>query len=282
MGPIERSRLNYPGRTGEISAYLARPAGPEPHPALVLVHEIFGLTPHIEQVADRLASEGYAVLAPHLFSSRHVPPEMTSANIALTMRFFRTIPPERQRDSAFVQSEIAGRPAAEAEVLSKLLGVMFALPRPLLAEELEAGVDFLEAQPYVLRGRIGSLGFCFGGAMSLELATHGRTRATVAFYGQNPEPVGRLARRAGPVLGIYGGTDARINAELGTLVSELVRQTPGFEIVVYEGAPHAFFNDTSENYRPAAAMDAWGRVQRFLRAHLAPAPPPDGGTHHPT
>ncbi len=260
--------VKYSGATGQIDAYLAGPVQEGRFPAIVLVHEIFGLNKHIMSVADRLSSHGYVVLAPHLFSSGYAPRGMTEENIGMTMKFFMSLPPEKQRDMEFVQASLSKYDEDKRGVIQSLMGSMFSLPRQKLAEELSAGVDFLNDRENVSRGNIGSAGFCFGGAMSAELACTGKTAASVIFYGQNPEPLERVVNINGPILGLYGALDRRINEHLHELVKALVEYDKIFEVVVYKGAAHAFFNDTGRNYSEEAAKDAWERVLKFFAAYL--------------
>lgn len=260
--------IKYRGSTGDIDAYLVMPEDSSPHPGIVLIHEIFGLNDHIRDVADRMAREGYAVLAPHLFSSKHVPAGMTAENIQLTMQFMMSLPPEKQRDMGFVQEQLSKYDESKRGAIQSIMGVMFNLPRPKLADELVAGVDYLNSLSSVKAGKIGSVGFCFGGAMSAELACSGKTAATVIFYGQNPEPVERVRNINGPILGLYGAVDKRINEHLHELVKAFVDYDKIFEIVVYRGAAHAFFNNTGRNYNEEAARDAWERVKAFFSKNL--------------
>jgi carboxymethylenebutenolidase len=260
--------IKYNGSAGQIDAYLSAPEADGTYPAIVLIHEIFGLNDHTRDVADRFARQGYVVLAPHLFSSKHAPPGMTVENINMTMKFMMSLPPEKQRDMEFVQEELSRYDESKRGVIQSLMGSLFSLPRQKLGEELSAGIDFLNTRGNVLKGKIGSVGFCFGGAMSAEAACTGKTAASVIFYGQNPEPLERVRNINGPVLGLYGGIDKRINEHLHELVKALVDYDKIFEIVVYKGAAHAFFNNTGRNYNEEAAKDAWERVLKFFSMNL--------------
>ncbi len=265
---IRGEMTRYDGSTGKIDAYITGPAGSDKHPGIVLIHEIFGLNDHTKDVADRIAREGYVVLAPHLFSSKHVPQTMTQQNIQLTMQFMMSLPPERQRDMGYVQEQLARYDETKRDAIQSLMGVLFNLPRQKLAEELSAGVDYLNSLPNIHSGNIGSAGFCFGGAMSAELGCTGKTAATVIFYGQNPEPIDRVKNINGPILGLYGALDKRINEHLNELVRAFVDYDKIFELVVYRGAAHAFFNNTGRNYNEEAAKDAWERLKKFFSANL--------------
>lgn len=266
---VNSEHTSYPGRSGPIQAYLSRPEVDEPRPALIVIHEIWGLNDHIRDVADRFAREGYVAFAPNLFSASYVPRELTEENIRATMQFYASIPPEKQRDLEYVRGQLGRLPEEKRRVIEGLMGVLFSLPRERFTEELVAAVEYLRAKSYVRADRVGSIGFCFGGGMSARLACTGKTDACVIFYGENPSPIEGVANIKGPVLGIYGGLDQRINAGLPELVAAMVKYQKDFEMRIYPGAPHAFFNDTNPTtYREAAAKQAWEQTLRFLHRSL--------------
>ena len=260
--------IKYNGSMGSVDAYLVRPKGDEPRPAILVIHEIFGLVDHTKDVANRLASQGYVVLAPHLFSSN---PELASlltpSNVGEAFRFMQSLPTERMRDPNFILEEAAKQPKERAELLGRLSRVLFAggLPREKITEEAVKGVEWLNSQSFVKTGKVGTVGFCFGGGQSINVACHTKTAACIIFYGDNPSPIELLEKVQCPVLGIYGGEDQRINSNLDKLVSAMARYKKDFEMKIYPGAPHAFFNDTSKaTYREAASRDAWNRSLRFF------------------
>jgi carboxymethylenebutenolidase len=120
-------------------------------------------------------------------------------------------------------------------------------------------------------GKIGSVGFCFGGRMSLVLGANRPVDAVCTFYGGGMQQIfDQLNRLKAPVLGLYGDQDKSIPRgtieEFDKLLDKVgVRH----EIVVYPNSGHAFFRDQDPNtYRPEAAMDAWERVQKFFAKHL--------------
>src|SRR3989454_936846 len=122
------------------------------------------------------------------------------------------------------------------------------------AKDLVAAVNHLKTLPYVKADRIGCVGFCFGGGLSIRLACDVGVEACVVFYGENPSPIERVRDIAGPVLGLYGAEDTRINADLDKLVKAMAEYKKDFEMRIYPGAPHAFFNDRNPTtYREAAA-----------------------------
>jgi carboxymethylenebutenolidase len=182
----------------------------------------------------------------------------------------RSLPVEKMRDTSYVQERLLRENEERREVLQKTMKLLFGgLPKDKLVQDLVKAVGYLNAQDFVIKGKVASVGFCFGGGMSISLACHAETAACVVFYGENPSPIELVDNITCPVLGIYGGKDTRINSNLDKLVKAMTQYKKDFEMKVYPGAPHAFFNDTSEvTYREAAAKDAWERVLRFFSRTL--------------
>jgi carboxymethylenebutenolidase len=207
--------------------YLARPAGPGP--GVIVIQEWWGLVPHIENVADRFAAEGFVALAPDLFH---------------------------------------GRSAKSADEAGKL---MMSLEIDEASRDLSAAIEHLGAQAGVTGGRIGTIGFCMGGALSLFAACASRrVRACVVFYGGHPNVKPDLASLEAPVLGIFAGRDTfvtpQVVADLDRRLTELGKPHTFHS---YPNAAHAFFNDDRpEVYDQAAAADAWSKTIAFLRREL--------------
>jgi carboxymethylenebutenolidase len=120
----------------------------------------------------------------------------------------------------------------------------------------------------VKSGRLGSVGFCWGGARSFLLAAEAeRLRGAVVFYGSAPPPE-KLREVRVPVLGLYGETDTRITSQVPEVAETLKKAGKKFDYKIYDGAGHAFFNDTGERYNPEAAKDAWARTLAFFDKRL--------------
>ena len=268
---INSKMIKYPGANGkEIEAFIAEPRDAKQAPAIIVIHEIWGLDNHIKDVAERFAREGYVALAPHLFSSGAVPPEMTPENIKSTMKFFMSIPPEKQRDTEYAKQKLAEiKDETTRSAVSTLMPKIFNLPRDKLTAELEKAVEYLGTLSEVKKGEVGSVGFCFGGGMSALLACTGRTKASIIFYGESP-PSEAVKGIKGAVMGLYGGKDRRINATLKDLVEAMAENEKDFQMKIFPGAPHAFFNDTNPvNYNESAAREAWPMVLDFFRRKLS-------------
>ena len=256
------------GASGPMPAYVVRPKGEDPRPAIVVIHEIFGLVDHTKDVANRLAREGYVVIAPNLFGSPPLASVLTPDKVRKAMVLMSRLP---RRDPELARQALAELPEPERARVSETMQLLLGgLPRDRLVQDLAAAVSYLQSLPFVRRGRIGCVGFCFGGGMSINLACIAPVAACVIFYGENPSPIEKLRNVKGAVLGLYGGEDSRINAGLDALVKAMAANKTDFEMRIYPGAGHAFFNDTNATtYRKEAAADAWERVLRFYRRTLS-------------
>ncbi|HEY9584684.1 MAG TPA: dienelactone hydrolase family protein [Candidatus Paceibacterota bacterium] len=119
--------------------------------------------------------------------------------------------------------------------------------------------------------KLASLGWCFGGRQSVELAVSGeKLDATVVYYGGNmATSTERLAPIKWPVLGIFGDQDQAIPVEMvRTFESSLDALNVPNEIYIYPGVGHAFANPSGANYAPEATLDAWGKTLAFLKNNL--------------
>ncbi len=262
--------VTFDGTGGAVPAYLVRPASDGRRPAVVVIHEIFGLVDHTKDVAERFAREGYVALAPHLFGTPDLASVLTQEKVRKAMQLMYRLP---RRDPELARQAIAELPEPERTEVAQTVQMLLAgLPKDRFTQDLVAGVRFLRSQPFVNGERIGCVGFCFGGGMSINLACATDVAACVIFYGENPSPLETLENVRGAVLGLYGAEDTRINAGLDQLVRVMADHKKDFEMRIYPGAAHAFFNDTNPTtYRKDAAEDAWERVLRFYRRTLGPA-----------
>lgn len=136
--------------------------------------------------------------------------------------------------------------------------------------DLASAVDYLRSLPEVGKAKIGSIGFCMGGGLSLQLALHRKDLAgAVMFYGEPVTDKTALKGIACPVLGLFGEEDQGIPKEkVQAMASGLNEVGKGCEVKIYSGAGHAFFNETRPSYKPEAAADAWKRTLAFFKARL--------------
>jgi carboxymethylenebutenolidase len=227
---VQTERVTFDGPAGEIQGYLARPADARGAlPGVVVIHENRGLNPHIEDVARRVALEGFVALAPDFLSPK------------------------------------GGTPADEDQA-RELIGQLD--PQQTIQNAL-AAVDFLTRND-ATTDEVGVVGFCWGGALANQIAVNSaEVDAVVPFYGRQPAS-GDVAKIRAPLLLHYAGLDDRINAGIPEYEQALKAAGVDYTIYMYEGANHAFHNDTSEaRYDPAAARLAWSRTIDFFRQHLS-------------
>jgi carboxymethylenebutenolidase len=258
--------------TREIDVYLAFPPdGSSRHAAVVVIHEIFGVDRHIQDVARRFAAQGYVAAAPNLFTGE-IQSLMTPENIALAMQSLASAPPDLRRDPTKFAEFAAQQPPERRPVLAAFGKVSNPAVQAEFARDLLAVTEYLRGLPEVDPGRVGSVGFCFGGAMSARLATvDPRLRAAVIFYGQNP-PLEDVPKIRAAVLGLYGAEDPGITATVPQFAEAMAAAGGKFAYHVYPGARHAFFNDTrATTHHPPSADDAWKRVLTFFSVTLGPA-----------
>ncbi|MHB1981536.1 MAG: dienelactone hydrolase family protein [Sulfobacillus sp.] len=259
-------QVSFVGSLGQtIPAFVAVPDDfATAHPAVIVIHEIWGLDDHIRGVARRLAAEGYLALAPQLYVGEFEQ-AMRPERIMAGMQVMRSAPAEVQRDPRLLEQSLADRPADERAAIMTLVKVMSAETRKRFRDDLLGAVSYLEQRPDVDPDRIASLGFCMGGGLAVALATKASNLwKTVIFYGDHP-PLEDVPAIHAQVLGLYGGTDARITDNVPAFSAAMAQAGRSFTSHVYPGAGHAFFNDSRPAaYHQEAAHDAWLKVKAFL------------------
>jgi carboxymethylenebutenolidase len=253
-----------------VQGYFARPTAAKGElPGVVVIQEAFGVDPHIQDVTERLATAGYAAFAPDLFSYGGKPAALAPERVEDVKAFLDTVPQAAWFDPALRATALAKLPEARARALEEPLGLVITPNRPWeqYVATLRGGRAWLAAGPS--RGqKVGSIGFCMGGALSLRLAgVDAELAAAVVFYGSAPPPESLGGLKA-PVLGLYAETDPRITGGVPALADALKAQGKRFEHHIYPGTMHAFFNDTRGNYHVGAARDAWARTLSFFVANL--------------
>jgi carboxymethylenebutenolidase len=148
--------------------------------------------------------------------------------------------------------------------------MMMALKIDEAEKDLRGAIQYLLGHNAVTSKRVGTIGFCMGGALSLFAASkNSEVGACVVFYGGHPNVKPDLPNLQAPVLGLYAGKDGFVTPEIVKgLDAELTRLGKPHEFHTYPGVDHAFANETGKNYNKAAAEDAWRRAVAFLRANL--------------
>jgi carboxymethylenebutenolidase len=263
---ITSEHVTFPSGAARHHGYVARPSRAARAPAVIVIHEIWGLVPHIEDMARRFAREGYAALAPDLYRRGGLPD--TAEQIGAAMQWMQTLPPEARANPNAVQARLSELPEAERASIARTMQWLQTRDLSQSVADLRAALHWLSAQPCVRADRIASLGSCMGGGLSAKLAASAALlEACVIFYGENP-PLDQVSNIRCPVLGLYGGEDHRITDTVPALAEAMKRAGKAFEYHVYPGALHAFFNDTRATFHPEAARDAWAQVLAFFDIYL--------------
>jgi carboxymethylenebutenolidase len=219
----------------DVECFVVFPEVKEKATAVVVIHEIFGLTDWVRSVADQLAEAGYIAIAPDLLSGAAPGGGGTAA---------------------------LGGPDAARRAISVLD------PEQITAD-LNAAVQYVAQLP-ACNGKVAVAGFCWGGRQAFRFATNNKDiKAAFVFYGNGPEAAEEIARIQCPVYGFYGGNDARVNATVPDSARLMKQADKTFEPVTYEGAGHGFLrageapDATAANKRARDA--AWKRWLELLR-----------------
>jgi len=248
----------------DMTAYVATPETVGRQPAIIVVHEAWGLNEQIRGVANRYAEQGFAAVAPHLFS-RHK--DLTEQAIEKAMMQIWQIPPEKRGDPNAIQSLMKTLPENDQKIISFFFTGREEAEKTM-AQDLLCCINYVKTLETVDPENLGITGFCLGGGLSYQLATMYPFKAAVPFYGANPRPLEAVEKISGPVFGIYAGEDLRITGSVPALVESMVKYKKTFQMKIYQGAQHAFFNEKRPVYNKAAAEDAWAMTLAFFNKYL--------------
>jgi carboxymethylenebutenolidase len=204
-------------------------------PAVIMIHEYWGLNDNIKNMARTLAKQaGYVVLAVDLFE---------------------------------------GQSTKDPNQARQLMKSVIDNPQGAISN-LQAAVKYVSSLPFVNSSKIASIGWCFGGGQSLQLAFHSEQHplaATVLYYG-TPLVTDKqeLSKIKWPVLGIFGDHDlANPLPLINTFKAALDNDGITNEIIIYKGLGHAFANPSGANYAPQQTADAWQKTLKFLSKYLS-------------
>jgi carboxymethylenebutenolidase len=242
-----KARLNESSRHGEwtmigaasgdsIRAWVVYPERSDKAPVVVVIHEIYGLTPWIRGVADQLAADGFIAIAPDLLTPKNLPGSPEDG-------------PSADAASAAIRTLNPGD----------------------VQRHLDATARYGMSLPAATQ-KYGVVGFCWGGTTSFQHALHAPDLdAAVVYYGSTPRGQHFEAIQA-PVLGLYGGDDSRVNATIPTADSAMRAAGRSYESRLFPGAGHGFLRAHADSVRGAANIraseEAWPATISFFRKHL--------------
>jgi carboxymethylenebutenolidase len=221
--------------TRSVQSFIAFPEVKEKATAVIVIHEIFGLSDWVRGVTDQLAEAGYIAIAPDLLSG-------SAPNGGGT-------------------AELGGTDAVRKAISS--------LPPDQVTADLKAVADYLAKLP-ACNGKVVVAGFCWGGGQSFRFATNQpELKAALVFYGTAPTTASELARIACPVYGFYGGNDARVTATVAPTTELMQKAGKAYEPITYDGAGHGFMRageapDATEPNKKARDA-AWKRWLELLK-----------------
>lgn len=227
----------------EVNSFIVYPEVKTKATAVVVIHEIFGMTDWVQSLTDQLAEAGYIAIAPDLLSG---------------------MGPGGGGTSTFTERNAIGQAIRD-------------LPPDQITADLNAVAQYVSKLP-AANGKVAVGGFCWGGSQTFRYATNNpNLKAAFVFYGSAPENKDDLARIKAPVYGFYAGNDARINATLPKTIEMMKELGKTFEPVTYEGAGHGFMRagDAPEPIAPqpkgdqAADQKAADEYQKALTGYKA-------------
>jgi carboxymethylenebutenolidase len=219
----------------EVNCFIAYPEVKDKATAVIVIHEIFGLSDWVRGVTDQLAEAGYIAIAPDLLSG----------------------------------SAPGGGGTAELGSGDAVRKAISSLPPDQVTADLNAVAEYVAKLP-ACNGKVAVGGFCWGGSQTFRYATNNKNiKAAFAFYGTGPESEQDIARINCPVYGFYGGNDNRVNATIPKSTELMTKAKKTYEPVTYEGAGHGFMragedpggNDANKKARE----DAWKRWKDLLK-----------------
>jgi carboxymethylenebutenolidase len=233
--------VEIPTKDGTLPAYRAMPQGKGPFPVVLVIHEIFGVHEHIQDICRRFAKLGYLAIAPSLY--------------------FRHGDATKIQDIPQIISQIVSKTTLN-EVMS----------------DLDSTVQWISASKEGDVSRMGITGFCWGGRTTWMYSAHNpKLKAGVAWYGplvgepspaQPKNPVDIAADLKVPVLGLYGGKDGHITADhVEKMRTALKNSGSKSQIIVYPDAEHGFNADYRPSYNEKDAKDGWSRLLAWFTDH---------------
>ena len=239
--PRHREWVEVKNGTRKVNSFVVYPESKNKATAVVVIHEIFGMSDWVQSLTDQLAEAGYVAIAPDLLSGMGPNGGGTSS----------------------LDSNGIGQAIRD-------------LPPDQITADLNAVADYVSKLP-ASNGKVVVTGYCWGGGQSFRYATNNpNIKAAFVFYGPAPAAAdgtpdkAALAKITAPVYGFYAGNDARINATLPKTIEAMNELKKTFEPVTYEGAGHGFMRageapDANEANKKARD-DAWARWKKLLAA----------------
>ncbi|MCL4345790.1 MAG: dienelactone hydrolase family protein [Candidatus Thermoplasmatota archaeon] len=230
---------------------------------VIVVSEIWGLSAFIKSFSRRLAEEGYRVISPDLYSRPSDRNIFTEENIMDAMRPMWSLPPEKRRDEEAIRNVKANLSENGKKIFEFVSEKRVEMEKRMLLD-----LEWIYKDQKEEGKKIGIVGFCMGGGLAFQLSTQLKFDASMIFYGASPRNIEDMKNISGALLCVYAGEDGGINATIKDVAEMVSKHKLDFEMKMYPGTYHAFFNDTGMSYNREASEDAWERLKRFYRRYL--------------
>ena len=229
---------------------------------VIVLHEVWGLVGHTEDVCKRVSKLGFATVAPNLYAGHES--ILTPGKIQKTMEGIWELSLDERRDRAKVSMALAEKGLGRAieEVATLLYDPRF---RDTLLDRAVAAVEGAHAK----FERVAALGFCLGGGLAMKAAARSKhLRGTVSFYGE-PPAAGDVPKISSPILALHAMEDEIINQKVPAFVGAMMAEGKDLTLKTYPKTKHGFFNDTRKGvYDRDAAREAWDITKWFLDRRL--------------
>ena len=256
--------VNYESKQGTIRAYAAEPKTPKPWPALIIIHGVNGNRPHMADVAQDFANDGYLAIVPDIYSNDAGYKDQVEEDI-LAAAHVGPYGGDPVKQKAFLDSMSEERRAS----IMRARAWIDQRPTKTYIEIIEGAFHYLKNRPDV--GAVGCMGFCMGGRLTGELAVTGVDLAAgVIYYGQHPK-LDLVSNIKCPIEGHYGITDKGITGKVPDFDKAMKEAGKDFSYFIYD-ADHGFsLMPGSRSYNEACAKLSFERTKKFLAKHLKPA-----------
>jgi len=226
--------IKVAGSTAPLKTFVVYPERKDKAGVVIIIHEIFGLSDWVRGVADQLAEDGFIAIAPDLLSGK---------------------------------GPNGGGTAELADKATQVIGT-------LTPGEILAGLNAVREYGLTLpaaNGKTGVVGYCWGGSQSFNYAVNQPAlNAAVVYYGSSPADPAAYAKVSAPVLGLYGGNDARVNATIPTAEENMKKNGKSYQPNILDGAGHGFLRQQTgaDGANMKATEKAWPMTIEFFRTHL--------------
>lgn len=231
MAVLQKEIVKLEANGENATGYLVRPDDNEQHPGVVVIQEWWGIEPHVQEVAQWVAQDGFVALVPDLYHGK-----------------------------------VATEPDEAQKMMMTLQG---SLDRAI--KEIIGALDYLKALPYVEPKKLGLMGFCMGGFLTYTVASrYEGLGAVVPFYGGGYDPTPEEVQKVNaPLLAFYGGKDDFIPPQQREKIEKLYKDAgKNAQFITYPEAGHAFINPYHGARVESAANDAWPKAINFLKENL--------------